>query len=629
VPHRIAALTLITVSAILLSIHPAECEEYDNKARVPNVVLVLADDLGWSDTTLYGQTKFYRTPNVQRLSERGMLFTQAYAANPLCSPTRASIMTGLYPARIGITAPACHLKEEIFEETLEARGSPRNKALQCRSATRLRQEYFTLAEVLKQAGYATGHFGKWHLGAEPYSPLEQGFDVDKPHWPGPGPAGSYVAPWKFPPALDFPGTPGEHIEDRMASEAVKFIQANKDRPFFLNYWQFSVHAPFDAKAELIEKYKALVDPADPQRCPTYAAMVESLDDAVGTLTRTLDELHLAEKTIVIFFSDNGGNMYNRVEGETPTSNFPLRGGKATIYEGGTREPCFVVWPGVVKAGSVNDTVIQSIDLYPTILEMLGLAAQPGQALDGTSIVPLLKGGRIDREAIFCHFPHYTPATGAKPSTYVRQGDWKLIRFFADSDDQTDRFELYNLAEDLGESQNRAEEFPEQVRRLDALVSRHLEEIGACVPRPNPAWRPGGLTSWGPGADAEAEFRDGLAVVQSKTGRPTLELLESPSGAGRFVVSFRMRVRNAKSGVVLWGTTKAPGFATQRRVLFTPQADGQWHDYTAAFEVDDPLASLRIDGNMAPGEVEFDSIRLEEGDGTVIKEWGFGDSPRSQ
>jgi arylsulfatase A-like enzyme len=251
----------------------------------PNVVFILADDLGWSDTTLFGQTRFCETPQIQRLAERGMLFRNAYAAHPLCSPTRASILTGLDPGRLGITVPGCHLPEERLEAELLAKAHPSQKALTPASATRLSANYFTLARALKQAGYATGHFGKWHLGPEPYSALQHGFDVDVPHYPGPGPAGSYVGPWKFPPQLHFTGQPGEHIEDRMADEAVRFIQANKDRPFYLNYWAFSVHAPFDGKKDLIEKYRRKADPADEQRCPVYGAMVQSLDEAVGPPTQ--------------------------------------------------------------------------------------------------------------------------------------------------------------------------------------------------------------------------------------------------------------------------------------------------------------------------------------------------------
>ncbi|MCL5271677.1 MAG: sulfatase, partial [bacterium] len=461
--------------------------------KMPNVIFILADDLGWRDTGVFGSS-FYRTPNVDALAKRAMMFTDAYAANPLCSPTRASVMTGLWPARTGITAPACHVPEVKLEPTLPKKGNPAYKAIGTVSATRLKQEYFTLAEALKAAGYRTGHFGKWHLGMEPYDPLHQGFDVDVPHWWGPGPAKTYVAPWAFPAELKFTGAPGEHLEDRMAQEAVKFLRENKDRPFFLNYWAFSVHAPFDAKKALIEKYRGMVDPANPQRNPMMAAMIESMDDAIGTLTKTLDELGLTDNTIIFFTGDNGGNMYDRVEGLPPTNNWPLRGGKANIHEGGTREPLLVVWPGVVNGGTQCHQVVQSVDYYPTILDMLGLKPQAGQKFDGISIVPALKGEKLGREAIFCLFPHNTPATGERPSAYVRRGDWKLIRFFYEGEKQADgafahRYELYNLKYDLGEHNNLAEANPEMVKELDALIEGFLKDSGALLPSQNPDYDP--------------------------------------------------------------------------------------------------------------------------------------------
>ena len=305
--------------------------------RKPNIVFILADDLGWRDTSLYG-SKFYETPNIDRLAERGMRFSQAYAAAPICSPTRGSIQTGLYPARLGIIQPSCHVPQVVLEQTVAAKATPDRKALQPNSLTRLKQEYFTLAEALKGAGYTTGHFGKWHLGPEPYDPLHQGFDVDVPHTSGPGAPGGYMAPWKFPGKVDFQGAPGEHIEDRLSTEASKFIGANKDRPFYLNYWCFSVHGPWDGKPELIEKYRAKADPKNPQHNPLYAAMVKSMDDAVGRLVATLDEAGVAQNTIIVFFSDNGGinwepgnkgnNQRHPEYLDMPiTSNLPLRGCK--------------------------------------------------------------------------------------------------------------------------------------------------------------------------------------------------------------------------------------------------------------------------------------------------------------
>jgi arylsulfatase A-like enzyme len=489
--NRFASI-LISLSAVPLSAGHLLADV--PKRSLPNFVFILADDLGWSDTTLNGGTTFYETPNVHRLAARGIRFTHAYAANPLCSPTRTSILTGLYPGRVGITAPACHLPEARLEATL-AKGRPGQKCLPQVSATRLRTTYPTLAKSFKEAGYVTGHFGKWHLGREPYSALQHGFDVDMPHTPAAGPGGGYLGPWNF---WKGQGKPGEHIEDRMADEAAQFIRAHRGRPFYLNYWAFSVHGPWQAKPELVKKYeaKAAQRPADaPQRNPVYAAMVESFDRAVGKLLDTLDELQLANRTILVLFSDNGGVHWLDDRMRTsfglkapPTSNAPLRGGKATLYEGGTREPCVVIWPGKVKPGTQTDALLSSVDWYPTLLDMAGLRPMDGQQFDGISQVPALLGTGRPRDTVYCFFPHYTPATGNVPGTWVRRGDWKLIRFHHDGDDQVDRFELYDLKDDPGEMTNLASKRPEKVQDLDALIGRHLADINALVPPKNPAYR---------------------------------------------------------------------------------------------------------------------------------------------
>ena len=457
-------------------------------AKQPNVVIILADDLGWSDTTLYGTTKFYQTPNIERLAKRGMTLTRAYSASPLCSPTRSALLTGLSPARTGITTPNCHLPQVILEAKTGKSAAPDQKAIQPQPPTRLKQEYRTLAETLKDAGYATGHFGKWHLGSEPYSPLQQGFDVDVPHHPGPSPAGSFVAPWKF--ANFKEKTPGEHIEDRMADEAVAWMEKNKDRPFYLNYWMFSVHAPFDAKRANIDRHRARVNAADPQRSPTYAAMIQSMDDAIGTLLDALARLQIADNTIVIFTADNGGNMYNEIDGTTPTSNAPLRGGKATMFEGGTRVPGVVVWPGVTAAGSRSDALVQSEDYYPTLLAGLNLQPAEGQRFDGASILPALKGESLPDKAIFQYFPHSPGVPDwLPPAVSVHLGDWKLIRIFYGGEKGAHRFMLFNLRNDLGERNNLAPQHPELVAKLDALIGEFLTDTSAVVPVPNPAFDP--------------------------------------------------------------------------------------------------------------------------------------------
>lgn len=457
-------------------------------AKPMNVIFILADDLGWADTTLYGQTRLYQTPNLERLARCGMTFTRAYANSPLCSPTRASIMTGQTPARHGSTAPQHHTAAVRMQASVAASAPPGNKALQTQSVTRLDTAYPTLAKQLKAVGYATGHFGKWHLGPEPYSPLEHGFDVDIPHHPGPGPAGSFVAPWKF---RNFKANAAEeHIEDRMAAEAAKWMQTVKDKPFYMNYWQFSVHAPFNAKAALIEKYRESIDPSKTQRCPTYAAMVESLDDAIGTLLDAVDEAGIADRTAIIFSSDNGGNMYDVVEGERATSNSPLRGGKATMFEGGIRVPCVVVWPGVTESGSRSHAIIQTSDFYPTILARLGVSLPARHAVDGIDITPALRGYHLNREAIFTYFPHSPPVPDwLPPSMSVHAGDWKLIRLFHQGKNGKHDYLLYNLTDDIGETRDLAAQFPERVTALDRLIEAHIEQTRAVVPRPNPRFDP--------------------------------------------------------------------------------------------------------------------------------------------
>jgi arylsulfatase A-like enzyme len=408
--------------------------------RPKNIVLILADDLGWADTTLYGKTSFYETPNIQRLAARGMTFTNAYAS-PICSPTRASIMTGQNPARHGMTSPAAHLPDVRFEPIAGVNGPPHLKCTNVKSSTRLDPSLPTLAKVLKEAGYSTAHFGKWHLGLEPHSPLELGFDVDIPHWHGPGPKTSYLAPWNYPNFKE--GEPGEHIEDRMAKEAIAWLKKrDRNKPFFMNYWQFSVHAPFGAKPELIDRYRKKLGnhpERSKQQSPTYAAMVHSLDDAVGSLLDALDAEGIADETVVVFYSDNGGNIHCGLEetdasGENYitaiTSNHPLRGGKGGIHEGGVRVPAVVAWPGVTNAGSRSDVRIQSNDLYPTILRMLNVQQPNDHVIDGVDFAKALQGEEMDRGPMFTLVPgHGNTPQWLPPSMSVHHGDWKMIRIF--------------------------------------------------------------------------------------------------------------------------------------------------------------------------------------------------------
>lgn len=452
------------------------------KNEKPNIVFFLVDDLGWMDTSVYG-SQYYETPNLERLAKRGMMFTDAYAASPLCSPTRASLMTGKYPCRLKITTPACHLPPEL-EPDLPETAESWKRMIDANSRRYLPLEEYTIGNAFQEAGYATGLMGKWHLGLEEkYWPRNQGFDLDMGS-PNPGPP-SYFPPYN---TTNFPdGEQGEYITDRLTKEAIHFIKEKQDQPFFLNIWHFAVHDPYQGKEDIIDYYRKKQDPRGYQDCPTMGAMIQSMDESLGRVLDELDELGLTDKTIFVFFSDNGGNMYDQVERtSTPTNNAPLRSGKANIHEGGVRVPLIVTWPGMVEAGSKTSEVVSSVDFYPTLLEMAGIQPNPKHKLDGESIVPVLKQeGALEREAIYCHFPHYIPATDNVPSTSVRKGDWKLIRLYGEGPERSDSFSLYHLKEDIGETHDLSESKPDKVKELNELILKHLEDTEAVVPVKNP------------------------------------------------------------------------------------------------------------------------------------------------
>jgi len=466
--------------------------------RKPNIVFILADDLGWKDLGCYGSYSF-QTPNIDRLARQGIRFTQAYAY-PSCSPTRSSLITGMDPARLGITAPVCHQDQVVLQSTVPAKGAKWQKLIAPTPVTRLDTGFVSYARLLKEGGYVTGHFGKWHLGREPYSPLQHGFEVDVPHWDGPGPGASYTAPWNPKLAAGFgtPAQPNEHLEDRLAREASAFIEQNKDKPFLLDYWAFSVHSPLNAKDAYIEKHKGIHSSTTPQRNPVYAAMIESLDDAVGTLLDTLKRTGIADNTIVIFLSDNGGLGYweggmqhREYEGTPATSNAPLRLGKGWVYEGGVRVPLIVNWPSVVQPDSVSNALVSSMDLYPTICEMAGRDLRKDQPLDGVSLVPVLNGTRPTvRHKVFCVSPqyclNYLPLL-QPPAASIHFDDWKLIRFFSANPDNTDRVELYNLKDDLGETFDMSNALPALTGSLSRALDAYIASIHAVLPKPNPEY----------------------------------------------------------------------------------------------------------------------------------------------
>ena len=457
--------------------------------KKPNFLFILVDDLGWRDLGCYGSS-FYETPRLDQFCKESMTFTNAYAACPVCSPTRASIMAGKYPARMDTTdwfgaAQPDKVKNRASKKHKPLLGAPYLEHLPL--------EEVTLAEAFKEANYPTFFAGKWHLGdTAAYWPEHQGFDVNIGGYSSgmPRGKGDYFTPYDNPRLED--GPEGEHLPDRLATETVKFIRDNKDKPFLAYLSFYSVHTPLQSREDLLQKYqekKAALGLEDAwgtegerkvrqEQChPVYAGMVEAMDAACGKVLDALKELGLEDHTIVIFMSDNGG--LSTSEG-SPTSNLPLRGGKGWLYEGGIREPMMVKWPGVVRPGSTCETPVISTDFYPTMLEMAGRPFKPNQHVDGVSLVPLLKGKKLDRGPLYWHYPHYANQ-GGSPGAAIRQGDWKLIEFF----EPGRAVELYNLKDDIGETKNLAPEHPRITRDLLAKLHTWQKDVDAKFPSPYP------------------------------------------------------------------------------------------------------------------------------------------------
>lgn len=434
-------LRVFTFAALLLIPAAARCAD---EAR-PNIILIFADDLGVNDLGCYGRTD-HHTPNLDRLTTQGMRFTCAYTAQPICSPSRAALMTGKCPARLNLT------------NFLPGRAdAPSQRLLQPRIEGQLPLEEVTLAEMLKGAGYVTGIFGKWHLGGAGFEPQDQGFDV------------VFSPKANTPPTLENGGK-GEFA---ITAAAAQFIEENRERPFFCYVPHNCPHIPIAASPEMIEKNRDAFHPG-------YAAMIETLDEAVGRLMAKVDELGLTAHTIFIFTSDNGGLHVLEFPGTPPTYNRPYRAGKGYVYEGGLREPLIVRWPGEVAAGSLCETPIVLTDLVPTLLEAAGVdAAKTVGPLDGVSVLPLLRGGSLPARTLCWHFPNYTNQ-GGRPAGAIRDGDWKLIEQFEDGS-----VELFNLALDVGEANNLAEAEPSRAAELRGKLADWRASVGARMPTPNP------------------------------------------------------------------------------------------------------------------------------------------------
>jgi len=476
------ALGLLAAALAGVSLRAADAASAENALRPPNFVIILVDDLGWTDLGCQG-SRYYQTPHIDRLAAQGMRLTNGYAACAVCSPTRASIQTGRYPARLGVTDwIRARFQGGIIgpdgKNPNGYTGGPSQKLLCPENALFMELDEITLAEALKTAGYASCHIGKWHLGQEAHFPEKQGYDINIGGCDLGQPPG-YFDPYKTKQRFyAFPNLPprkaGEYLTDREADEAVAFLRAHKNGPFLLNLCHYCVHTPLQGKKDVVAKYNAR--PKTNQTNAVYAAMVESVDDATGRILAALDELGIAGRTMVLFTSDNGGLLGS-------TDNAPLRSGKGFPYEGGIRVPWIVRWPGVVRAGSTSSVPVSSIDIFPTLLELAGAPFPKDRPIDGVSLTPVLtQTGKPDRRDFFWHYPHYRFPRG--PYSIIRSGDWKLIKWY-----QGDEFELYNLTDDLGEGHDLAGTMREKVKELDARLTAWTRSVGAKMPKPNPNYRP--------------------------------------------------------------------------------------------------------------------------------------------
>ncbi len=441
-----------------------------------NVVFYLIDDMGWMDIGANG-SDYYRTPHIDRLAAEGMRFTNGYAACNVCTPTRAAIMTGKYPARLLMTqwlpsgrwdAKAHRLREARYLQAMPL-------------------EEFTIAEALREEGYSTAFMGKWHLGPEPYYfPRHQGFDVNVGGRDY-GAPGSYWYPyqgkWLIPTTNQLyskrdtvvDGKEGDYLIDRIAEEGEKYIRSVADKPFFLMMSHYGVHTPLQGKPDKVARYEAIPDEKR-KGDPRYAAMVESIDDSVGRIVDTLEDLGLDDRTLIIFTSDNGGHS-------KATRNAPLRANKGSNYEGGLRVPVVIKWPGNTKPGSVSEELVYSGDFYPTILAATGSPMRPLQHIDGVDLTPVLRGeGDSGRDALFWHYPHYNRHPQNFPASIIRKGKWKLIEKL-----DTRELELYDLDSDIGETSNLAEARPELTQRLYGELDQWRQDVGADPMRPNPEY----------------------------------------------------------------------------------------------------------------------------------------------
>lgn len=482
---------ILFLFCLSLSFFLAGCGQYVEEKRKPNILFILADDLGNHDLGCTG-SKFYETPNIDRIAAEGMHFSNGYAGCQVCSPSRATIMSGKFPARHGIT-------DWIGARTGETwrKAGRFNKLLPPEYRRELPHEYTTLPEAMKQAGYKTFFAGKWHLGGEGSFPEDHGFEINHGGFHGGSPAsGRYFSPFNNPKMPDLPEEAGMSLSMKLAKETVSFLRENKDSTFFAFLSFYAVHSPLQTSQEKWAKYRQKAEDMgiaetafkmghflpirQVQDHPVYAGLLETMDDAIGTVLNTLDELGLADNTIVIFTSDNGGVAAGDA---FATSNLPLRGGKGYQFEGGLRVPYFIKVPWLDIAGKKSDAPVSGADFYPTLLELVSVDLKPEEHQDGRSLVPLMTGSTIETRPLIWHYPHYGNQ-GGEPSGVIRLGEWKLIHYYEDG-----HKELYNLSMDPEEQHDLSSEHPDITKRLSDQLFAYLTDVGAQFPAQDPEYDP--------------------------------------------------------------------------------------------------------------------------------------------
>jgi len=618
-----------------------------NAASQPNVVLFLVDDMGWMDSGVYG-SKYYETPNIDHFATRAMRFTNAYS-QPLCSPTRASLLTGQYTARHGITTASGHQPPQPAGHVfLKESAPPNTPMLLPESKNYLEPAQITLAEALKQNGYRTAHIGKWHLGlTQPHWPEQQGFDVAFHCHPDPGPPGEYFSPYGVKPdgvanaknkiGTITDGPAGEYIVDRQAAEAAKFIRESKGGPFFLNLWCYGVHGPWGHKEEYTKAFMEKKDPTGRQGNPIMASMLKSVDECFGRILDELEKQGLTGNTLIIFTSDNGGNTHSNITTEgkkaanedwtkwagnqPPTMNTPLRDGKGTLYEGGTRVPLMWAWAGKIAPGSNSEAIVGPIDVYPTVIDLLGIAKPEKQTFDGVSYAQVLKGeGELKRAAYFNYHPH----AGANKAggVWTRSGDFKLLRWFGNPSTH----ELYNLKEDIGEANDLADKMPDKVKELDALIDGFLKDTGAMHPRPNPAYKPvvaktpakstDPLAGWKE-RGCKATITDGILSMKA-TGKPEASFLGHGMAklSGPAVVTLRVRSSAGGAGKI---ESYPNGSADSNGMIAVPLEvnAGDWQELKIDLGAKALIGTLRV--YLPDTEIDFIEVAPLKG---KAQRWDF-------